>query len=270
MKEQSAFVIKAWIWLLLAGVLAIAAVVFHYIGIKQEYLYSIIHVEHLVRWVFVIVFLLLSGISCYSLRQSKRVDGLHFKDVFCHTFHSGWVYFILFVLLMVVLTNTWVNVCINWFDRKGIFFRMNRWDDIKQAVFWAPIWEEMGFRVLPYLIAVIPLMMIKSKSWRIVLGSFFILMILYVQMQFGFAHVSPFLEIDDDTVKLHIFNQGGTGVLFAITFGVVLYFFGRLFMQRQQTPNRFKAVLNAFPLAYLASCLLHGATNFFAIMTYVF
>ena len=263
----------------MAGVLAVAAVVFHLLAMKQGYPLQHNqwhHSESIIIIVFIAVIIILSGIAVFALKRSKRNNGLRFKGVFVQTVQSGWFYYILFILLMIVVSNIWCNMCNQVFG-DSFSFESNRWDDIKSSVLWAPVREEAQYRVLPYVIAAIPLAMLQTKRWRIALGCFFALMILCVQLQFGYAHLSVFNAMDAASVqdfyievKKHIWLQGVTGVFYAITFGVVLYMAAIEFHRKQQHPNKFKAVLHALPLAYWASCAVHASNNLFWIISRTF
>ena len=106
------------------------------------------------------------------------------------------------------------------------------------------------------------------------MGCFFGLMILCVQMQFGYAHLESWLLISVDStqkflslLKFHLFAQGGTGILYSITFGVVLFVANKTFQQRQVCPNVFKALLYAIPFAYLASTSVHLLNNLYDILS---
>lgn len=257
--------------MIMAGVLAIMAVVFHFLAKIQEQQYrnSWYYSESIILTAFVLVALLLLIIAGYALIHSKTHAEIRFKDAFRKAFHSYWVYFLLFVLLMTVITRIWGDLCIARFG-DSVSFKSGRWDDIKGSVFRAPVVEEAKYRVLPFLIAVIPLANLMSKRWKIVLGCFFALMFIGVQLQFGYSHISPLSALLGDTVEPHIYNQGVCGILFAVTFGVVLYVAYKEMMLKQQTPNKFKAILLSLPLAYLASCMVHGASNLYWILSRTF
>ena len=272
MEQQSAFERRTWFWLVVAGVLAVAAAVFHVLAVKQGYPLhhnQWHHSEFIIELAFVAVFVLLSGIALYALIHSRKHGDLRFKDVFGRTFHSGWVYYILFVLFMIVVANVWCNMCNQVFG-DSFSFKGSRWDDIKSSVLWAPVREETQYRVLPFVIAVIPLTMLKSKLWRTALGCVFALLIFSVQMQFGYAHISPLSALMGDTVKPHLYIQGGAGVVYAITFGMVFYYAAKEIFRRQRLPNKCKAVLCALPMAFLASCLVHASYNLYWILSRTF
>ena len=113
--------------------------------------------------------------------------------------------------------------------------------------------------------------MVTSKRWRTVLCCFFGLMIFCVQMQFGYAHVSIFGAMDGtESIGVHLLIQGVAGVLFSITYGVVLYRTYKVFLARQETPNKCFAVLLATPIAYLCSSCVHGINNAYIIMSDLF
>ena len=277
MKKRSMLEWKSWPWLVVAGMMVVAAVVFYILAMNQEDPYplrfnELYHCADIIKWTLLVVALLLLGITFYSLVYSRIHSDVRFKEVFGRSFNNYWIYYVLFVLLMIVVSCVWGYVCCHVMDYHEVFFKSSLWDDIKSAVFVAPLKEEAMYRLLPFLVAIIPMATVKSKRWRIVLGCFFGLILLCVQMQFGYIHVSIF-EVSDygfmQSLKKHLIIQGVEGMLYALFFGIVLYMAIREIMLRQQRPNIFKAVLFALPLAYLASCLVHGIYNLHSILSSV-
>ena len=274
MKKQSILEWKIWPWLLVAGgVMIVAAVLFYYLAMNIKEPYPLYwnrwyHCAAINTWGLFAVASLLSGIAIYSFVCSLKHPDLRFIEVFDRIFRSYWVYYILFMLLMVVVSSVYNRIYCQLKDYHGVYFKDFLWDDIMSGVIMAPIKEEAMYRLLPFLVAVIPMAVVKSKRWRIVLGCIFGLMIFCVQMQFGYIHVG-FFEVHDakdiqevhDMIRIHLFIQGVLGIVCAFTFGMVLYQVVKEIMLRQQHPNKFKAVLPAIPLAYLASCLVQGLYN---------
>lgn len=256
---------KCWPWLAMAGILAVVVVVFHLLALRVEEHSSFtnewLRCRNAIGLAFILVALLLFGISIYSWVFSKTHEDVRFKTVFAKVMHSDWMHFVLFEVLMVVVVIVWGGIWNQVFDVHSFFFKSNRWNDIKSSVFRAPIVEEAKYRLLPFLIAVLPLVKVKSRRWKTILGCFFGLMLFCVQMLFGVAHIDPVSYLMGDTLQPHLLLQGGAGVLFAVTFGVVLFHASRMLQRRLSAPNMFKPILMAFPLAYLASCLVHATSN---------
>lgn len=280
-KPQSILEWKSWPWLVVAGIMAVAAVAFYLLAMNRRDLFSWMnewyHSFEIIVLAFIATGAILLCITIYSFIASLTHSDLRFKDAFGRTFHSYWAYYILFVILMVVITTVWANIYSQVNDYHGGFFRGSRWDDIKSGVFRAPLKEEAMFRLIPFLVAIIPTAMVKSKRWRIVLACFFGIMLFCVQMQFGYIHLGIYETMDaanrqelDALIRLHLFLQGGPGVLFACAFGLVLYYAAREIILRQKKPNKFKAIVFALPLAYLASCLTHAGYNLFSIISSTF
>lgn len=280
-KPQSILEWKSWPWLVVAGVLAVAATVFYLLAMNQEDMFSLMNEWYRSFEIIVLAFIatgaILIGITVYSFIVSLTHSDLRFKAAFSRTFHGYWVYYILFVILMVVISSLWGNICCQVNDRHGVFFDGSRWDDIKSGVFRAPLKEEAMFRLIPFMVAIIPTAMVKSKRWRIVLACFFGIMLFCVQMQFGYVHLNDWETMDaanrqelNALIRLHLVLQGGVGVLYAITFGVVLYYTAREIILRQEQPNKFRAIVLALPLAYLASCSAHALYNLHSIISRTF
>ena len=169
---------------------------------------------------------------------------------------------------MTVISVVWACMCCQAMDNHPLYLKTELKNYLKNKVLIAPPKEEAMWRLLPFLIAIIPMARVKAKRWRVALGCFFGLMILCVQMQFGYAHLKVeqvhfadssqrFLSL----MKFHIFAQGGEGVFYAVTFGVVLFVASKAFLRRQVCPNAFKALLCAIPFAYLASTSVHLLYN---------
>lgn len=207
---------------------------------------------------------------CYAIFASTRLD-MSFMRAFGHVSRSYWTYGALFVLVMIALNATWLKIIEhNLFpDFEGqTFFLWNRWDDIKQTVILSPVKEEPLYRVLPFLFASILLLIVWSKGWRIVLAILLAIMIVCVQLQFGFRHYvgDDFAEIFNDSLKLHLFIQGGGGIIYATAYGVVLYKAYWILRKKYPNKNRYLMLLLANLWGGFASCLVHGGYNYFCII----
>lgn len=274
---------QTWFWVAVAVVLSIAAFVFHLLSIHRE---NIICSEgcfesdnewaicrQIILFAFAAATLLLLTIAGYSQFHIRKHPEYRFKDVFSQTFHHYWVYYILFILLMTVVSVVWACMCSQALDNHPVYLQVELRDAL-EVIISAPLKEEAMYRLLPFLIAIIPMARVKAKRWRIALGCFFGLMILCVQMQFGYAHLEDWLvcSVDStqsflDLLKVHVLMQGGVGVFCAITFGVVLFVASKTLLQRQVTPNTFKALLYAIPFAYLSSTSVHLLYNLCDILS---
>lgn len=271
------------LWIAVAVVLAIAAFVFHLLSNQRE---KIICAEwsteygnewficqQIILLAFAAVALLLLAIACYSWLHIRKHPECRFKDVFSQAFHHYWVYYILFILMMTVIYDIWACMCCQATDNHPIVFRVMLREELEGSMIAPPI-EEAMFRLLPFLVAIIPMARVRAKCWRVVLGCFFGLMILCVQMQFGYVHLAEWQLITIDSkqeflelLKWHLLVQGVLGVFCAVTFGVVLYVASKAFMQRLVRPNAFKALLCAIPFAYLASTSVHFLFNLYDIFS---
>jgi hypothetical protein len=277
---------RTWLWIAVAVVLAIAAFVFHILSnLRKNIIYreeSIVFdnewyvCQQIILLAFAAVTLLLLAIACYSRLHIRKHPECLFKDVFSHTFHHYWVYYILFILLMTVISVVWTSMCCQAMDDHLFFFRIELKERLKNSVLISPPKEEAMWRLLPFLVAIIPMARVKAKRWRVALGCFFGLMILCVQMQFGYAHLSvEQVHFVDSTqrflflLKFHLFTQGGAGIIFSVTFGVVLFVASKTFLRRQVCPDVFKALLYAIPFAYLASTSVHLLNNLYILLSHI-
>ena len=278
---------RTWFWVAVAVVLAIAAFVFHVLSnLRKNIIYregSIVSdnewqiCHRIILLALAAATLLLLAIAGYSLLHLRKHPECRFKDVFSQRFHRYWVYYILFILLMTVISVVWGCMCCQALDNHPSYFRIELKDYLKYTVLMAPPKEEVMWRLLPVLIAIIPMARVKAKRWRVALGCFFGLMILCVQMQFGYAHLQvEQVHFVDSTqrflslMKFHILTQGGAGIIFSVTFGVVLFVASKAFLRRQECPNAFKALLCAIPFAYLASTSVHLLYNLNELLSRLF
>ena len=214
----------------------------------------------------------IAGYALYLSSQSEE----KFINLFCKTFHSNWSYFIIFVLIMFSINCLWSILHIHIYnynkpDLLYITFKQERWTDIKQTVLFAPFWEELPFRVLPFLITSVLLFIVKKRNWRIVLIIVLGLMIFGIQMYFGAKHFNPdYAEITGDSLMEHIMLQGGGGVIFATTYGVVLYNAYQILTQRCKKRNWIVTLLYANLFGYLASFSVHSLYNLYCVLISTF
>lgn len=119
---------------------------------------------------------------------------------------------------------------------------------------------EALFYFLPFLLASMASCFIRRKNWKVFFGILFGLVILCVQMQFGYMHYDAFYTkfMDDNVGKVsqYILLFGGEGLLLAITYGVVLHFTCKTLLKGQQTKDKLKAILISHLMAILASMMV--------------
>ncbi|MBP5548503.1 MAG: hypothetical protein J6X58_06415 [Bacteroidales bacterium] len=249
---------KIWPWMAVGGVLAVAACITT-ITIPERwpgYMYYLV-------FFVALVFAVLAG---YAAVYSHKHTEERFVDTFKRVFNRYWVYYILFVIFVTLADLVWASVFCNIYDCHGVYFL----SEIVELTVVGPLEEEAMYRLLPFMTAVIPLTIVTSKRWRIVLGCLFAVMIFCVQMQFGFMHLDILNMSGRDNITMHLWIQGAAGVMFALAFGMVLYYTYRLIRARQEVPNKFKAVLLSIPAAYLASSCVHGLSNLYTVLSNLF
>lgn len=246
---------RIWPWIAVWGVLTIAACVIT-IKLPEErpgYMY------YLVSFVAMVFIILAVYAAIYSHKHREE----RFVDTYNRVFNQYWVYYVLFTLAVTLISIIWTSIFSNIYDCHGVYFK----SEIIDVTIVAPLKEEVMYRLLPFLLAVIPLTIVTSKSWRVVLCCFFAMLIFCVQMQFGFMHLDILNMSGNDNIETHLWIQGASGVIFAFTFGMVLYYTYCLILTRQEVPNRFVAVLLSIPAAYLAACCVHAISNLYIIVS---
>ena len=257
-KDMKLFGGRIWPWMVVWGVLAVAACIIT-IRLPERrpgYLY------HLLSFVAVLFFILAAYATIYShIHREER-----FVDTYNRVFNQYWVYYILLILTVTLINIIWTSIFSNIYDCDGVYFK----SDIIDDTIVAPLKEEVMYRLLPFMMAVIPLTIVTSKSWRVVLCCFFAVLIFCVQMQFGFMHLDILNLSGEDNIEKHLWIQGAAGVMFAFTFGMVLYYTYCLILTRQEVPNRFMAVLLSIPAAYFASCCVHAISNLYIVVSNLF
>ena len=209
-----------------------------------------------------------------SLGTAENSTNNNSQPLWCRKIGHLAVCYFLFMLLIIVGISFWNSFCNQYFcNGAHCYFRENRWNDIRECVLKGPWWEEAVFRLLPFLVASLALAYTKQRGWKVILCFFFGLLILGIQAYFGYLHYNPvFAEVNPDSYSVvqPLIVQGGTGLLFAVTYGVVLFFAYRVLISRQKVPNRGRALLFAHVLAYLSSTFVHMSSNLIMILTETF
>ena len=249
---------KIWPWLAAWGVLAITAFV-------TTKIYPEPHPGYMCYLIAPVV-LLFAGLAVYAAVCSRKNTEERFADVFHRVFHRYWVYYLLFVLASCVINIVWTSIVGSILGFGGVNFL----SDIIPVTVVGPFKEEAMYRLLPFMVAIIPLAVVKDRRWRIVLYCLAAVLIFCVQMQFGFLHLDILNMSGNDRISIHLWVQGGCGVLFAATFGAVLYYTYRYIMARQKAPNKHRAVLLSIPAAFLASYIVHGIGNLYLVFSQLF
>ena len=259
---------RIWPWLFAPLLLAVMLVTEFYFWTGSP----------LVHWrghVFVAVSLgvevfLLAVIAICAWVQSKTHPEVHFMDVFHRHFHGYGVYFVLLVLLMTIISVVWLTLWNNiYWNGACTFFLESRWEDIKKAVIVSPVFEEAKYRVLPFIVVSIPMVLIRSRKWKWIIGIISALMIVCVQLQFGYRHYLAGFEEPEELVH-HLVLQGTTGLLFAIAYGLVLVLSYKTIRNNQKRPSVLTALFASHLLAFIAADLVHAFSNLTLILLQTF
>lgn len=250
--------LRLWPWIVLSAILVGAFYFESYLDSTILYYYVGVGI------------ILLVVIVCWAWIRSGNHMEERFKDSFHKCFNSYLACFVLTVLLATLVSYlggmVWNIVLL---DGARTFFLSSRWDDIISGVIIAPLEEEIIYRLLPFIVASIPVLFVKTKIWRLVIAVISLLMITCVQLQFGYAHYSPIFE-EPEWIVNHIIFQGSMGVVDAITYGLILFLSYNTITGNQRQTVLVKPLAISHVLAYLASSLTHGFTNLSIIINQTF
>lgn len=188
--------------------------------------------------------LLLAAIALRAWLVSKKRTDFAFKDAFRQGFQSQWTYHALFLLLAVVVSCT----C-------NIVFDLNRYNSQPLYLSWklvlSPIYEELVFRFLPFLIASLPLVYFGKKPWLKVLK------VVLTLLSGCFIIMAQTSYIEDWAVL----KPYGRGEIYAIIYAIVLYIAYQLGLHKWEG-RKTKALFYAHAMAYLSSFAVNLLTNF--------
>lgn len=245
---------------------AVACVVLYANYICNRYAYSTWNVLLCMFVLFLAILLLTLVFRTIYLRN--RVGG-GLGDTFGRVFQSKAVYCVFSVIVVWAISCVWQSITIHHFyGLSSGFYEEDRWSDVWEISIKGPLWEEVLYRMLPFLFASFVLAFVKQMKWRIPLSIALGVMIFCVQMQFGYRHFNVlYAEISGDTLLPHLYIQGGSGVFFALSYGIVLHKSYKLLMVKNVGRNRFLMLLQAHLLSFLASYLTHFGYNLFMIYT---
>lgn len=177
--------------------------------------------------------LMLALIALRARLVSRKRSEITFKDAFHQGIHSQWTFHALFLLLTVVVS--WIcTISLSYDYVHRNFFYLS---DLKLVLF-APIYEELLFRFLPFLIASLPLVYIGKKPWMKVLKVVLVLFCGYfiIIIQSLYILYEPFRR----------------GEIYAILYAIVLYIAYQLGLQKWES-HKTKALFYAHAMAYLSS-----------------
>ena len=254
---------RYWPWIIGVGIILLASYVCSMNCLSREKM-VLLNIETTA------IVLLLAVIFIYAVVVAASSER-RFLNTLGKVSSSYWTYCVLFILVMIAINSTWLKILSHNFftDYEGgeVFFRSNRWNDYREIVFKAPVMEEPLFRVLPFMVASTVLLFVRNRVWRIILGVVMCVAIVCVQLQFGYAHYvgDDYADIFADVPEPHIYLQGGGGIIYATTYGVVLYYVYRILRKKKPGRKKIFVLLSAHLFAYVASVSVHAGYNLFCI-----
>ena len=173
------------------------------------------------------------------------------------------------VIIMILFAYLWNDACNEWFnDGAHCFFRKNRANDIKELSL-CVFGEEFVWRFVPISLAATLILITKNKIVKQVLTLLLAIIILSFQIEFGYLH---FDQAAESSCIPSLFTQGGTGILLAITYIIVLYLQikSKDMQNNGITKPRLMRFLGANLGAYCASSTVHTASNVIMVFTQTF
>lgn len=176
---------------------------------------------------------------------------------------------VLIVTIMALLAYLWNDACNEWFnDGARCFFRKDRANDIKELSL-CVFEEELMWRLLPISITTAIILMSKNKILRYILTVIFAIIIVCIQITFGYMH---FDQAAEPSCIPSLFTQGGTGIILAITYLAALYLTLRSngIQDKDTTRHKIKPFLKANVVAYCLSSIVHIASNVTMVFTQTF
>ena len=128
------------------------------------------------------------------------------------------------IFFMVFIDFIWCSSLYDIYTNGAkTFFLENRWDDIIRMIP-ISIKEEIIWRFTPFMALSIVIILLRNtyQNHKKILHTFCTLIIVAIQIYFGYAHYLPPFEDSDWAIK-HIVIQGFSGICFAITYSAILY-----------------------------------------------
>lgn len=207
---------------------------------------------HLNKWAFFMIsafcaeVLMLALIALRARSVSRKRSEITFKDAFRQGINSQWTFHALFLLLTVVVS--WICTFLLIYDYD--FYLPY---DFKSVLF-APVYEELLFRFLPFLIASLPLVYLGKKPWMKVLKVVLVLLCGF------FIIIIQSIYILDEPYR--------RGEIYALLYAIVLYIAYQLGLQKWEG-RKTKALFYAHAMAYLSSFAVNLLYSFAMITTII-
>lgn len=172
-------------------------------------------------------------------------------------------------VVMALVAYLWKETCNNVFFNGGHgYFIENRVEDIVELST-CTFWEEAVFRMLPFLVATILIILSNPKWLRYSLYIIFGIIIFCIQIHFGALHYNASIY---ESKGLAIFIQGTLGLIIAVTYAVILVLMIDI---PKETGNQTKKrrICNgvvANIAAYICGVVIHTTSNIIPIFTQTF
>lgn len=126
--------------------------------------------------------------------------------------------------------------------------------------------EEVIFRFIPILVATSLIMIIKSPLAKKITIGLSIIIIIMIQLQFGYYHISP--EFGDNDYWFHIKLQGGVGIMLVMVYCIIFLLAMKRFYKKSKHPIPTFTMCHIFSI--LASATAHIINNCLVIIAKTF
>jgi hypothetical protein len=124
--------------------------------------------------------------------------------------------------------------------------------------------EEIIYRFLPFLFATSIIIPIKSKIAKKIVAIISIIVIIMIQMYFGYKHFHP--EYGYSNYWFNVKLQGGVGIFLACIYGVIFW----LTMKKFYPNSKYRILIFAacHIIALISTILIHSINNTLLVIAY--
>ena len=177
---------------------------------------------------------------------------------------------ILITAFMILVSYVWKDFCNNYYcNGAHCFFIQNRLRDIIQLST-GIIWEELVFRLLPFLTASILITISKQKWIRYFLYGIFSIVIVCIQLEFGVLHYNVF---EGGSYIKPIIIHGIMGLILTMTYTITLIVTLKTDKKNKNQctkKSKIKDTITANIIACICSLIVHATSNVILVFTQTF
>ena len=172
----------------------------------------------------------------------------------------GWI---LMVGLLGFLASRWSLFCAYiYFGKKPHCFYWGNMLKNCCIVSLEAIKEEPIYRSLPFFVATLIVIPLKSKNAKIIVITICVILIVMIQLQFGYKHFDPVYR--GTPIWLHIKLQGVVGILLAITYGLTFYVAMKKLYKKSKYPILTFVICHI--IATITSISVHAINNILIVI----